>query len=208
MNVTYEMVVDFARPYKNHKIMVVQDDHLSRICHFILRSNGKALGVGDVVNYTLTAVKPDETTVHDTGTLDVDDEGIKLNEITYEIPQELTDVIGTCTCSIALTSESGAVLHSFEFYIKPRNELRQEEDDTEDDLAGFRDILNRAAEAIEKIETLSNKSRLPDPYPLRLVVGDKTYTFDGNETVTVQFTGLVYLSESKNKETTPLTWTS
>lgn len=163
MNVKYDMAIDFARPYKNHTVLVMQDDHLSRVCHFILYANNKALEVEDVASYALTAVKSDNSVVHDTGTLDVDDEGINLNEITYEIPQSLTDVIGTCTCTISLESNSGAILQSFEFYIKARNELKQEEDDTEDDLAGFRDILNRAAEAIEKIETLSNKSRLPDP---------------------------------------------
>lgn len=200
------MVVDFVRPYKNHTLLVVQNDHLSRVCHFILRANGKALDVSDVTSYTLTAVKPDSTTAHESGVLDVDDDGTYINEITYTVPQALTDVIGTCTCTIALNGSDGSVLQSFEFYIRNRNELKQEDDDTEDDLAGFRDILNRATEAIEKIETLSNMSKLPNPYAFRITIGNKTYTYDGSETISVALTGVAYLSTDK-KKTTAVTWT-
>lgn len=207
MKIPYDMVVDFARPYKSHTIMCSQNDHLSRVAHFILRANNKPIDVTDVVSYTMTAVMPDSSTIHESGTLDTDDVGEQLNEITYSIPQSLTDTVGTCTCTITLRGEDNSVLQSFEFYIKNRNVLKQEDDDSEDDLAGFRDILNRATEAIEKIEVLSNKSRLPNPYALRLTVGEASYTYDGNETVSVTFTGLAYLSEDK-KTATPITWTS
>lgn len=205
MEVTYEMVVDFARPYKNHTLLVTQNDHLSRVCHFTLRANGRDLDVSDVASYTITAVRPDSSFTNDSGTLDVDDENNQLNEITYTVPQALTELIGTSTCIIKLISTSGAVLQSFEFYIRSRNLLKEEDDESEDDLAGFRDILARATEAIEKIETLSNKSRLPNPYPMRISVGDKTYTYDGSETVSVAFTVLAYLSTDKT-EVTPITW--
>lgn len=197
MNIKYEMVVDFSRPYKNHTVLVMQNDHLSRICHFVLKSNGKDLDVSDVATYTFVAVKPDSSKIYDSGTLDVDEDGNQLNEITYSIPQALTDVIGTCTCSIALRSDDGALLQSFEFYIRARNELKEEDDDSEDDLAGFRDILNRAAEAIEKIETISNKSRLPNPYALRLTIGDTTYTYDGSDTLLITMSEIAYLGPNR-----------
>lgn len=205
MDVRYEMVVDFARPYKNHTVLVVEGDHLSRTCHFTLRANGKNLDASDVTGYTLTAVKSDSSIVHDSGSLDTDEDGEQINEITYVIPQSLTDVIGTCTCTIALHGSDGSLLQSFEFYIKARNELKAEDDSSEDDLAGFRDILSRATEAIEKIEVLSSKSRLPNPFALRITLGDKVYTYDGNDTVSISFTGIAYLSEQK-KEATTITW--
>lgn len=207
MNVKYDMVIDFARPYKNHTILCSQNDHLSRVPHFILRSNGKTLDVSDVETYTITAVKDNGSITTESGTLDTDDDGKQINELTYTIPQDLTSSIGTCACTITLNGTDGSILQSFEFYIKNRNVLKQEDDETDDDLAGFRDILNRATEAIEKIEALSNKSKLPNPYPLRIAVGDKTYSYDGNETISVSFTGIGYLSEDK-LSATPVAWTA
>lgn len=195
--ITYDMVIDFARPYKTHTLLCSQDDHLSRVPHFILRANGKSLDVSDVETYTITAVKPDSTTSHESGVLDKDDEGNYINEITYAVPQDLTNVIGTCTCTVTLNGSDGSVLQSFEFYIKNRNELKDEDDDTEDDLAGFRDILDRATAAIEKIEQLSTKSKLPNPEALRLVLGDDTYSYDGDEAVLVTFTGIAYVGGDK-----------
>lgn len=197
MKVTHDMVIDFARSYKNHEILVQQNDHLSRRLHFILRENGRDLDVSDVVAYTIRAVRPDSSFSYDAGTLDVDDDGNRINEITYDIPQAMTEIVGTGSLVIKLTSSEGAVLQSFEIYIRSRNLLKEEDDDSEDDYAGIRDILNRAQEAIEKIETISNKSRLPNPYPLRIPVGDKTYTYDGSETVVVPLTVVAYLSTDK-----------
>lgn len=205
MNIAYDMVVDFSRPYKSHTLLVSQNDHLSRVCRFILRANGKALDVSDVTSYTLTAVKPDSTTAHESGTLDTDEDGNNINEITYSVPQALTDVIGTCTCTITLNGSDGSVLQSFEFYIRNRNELKQEDDDSEDDLAGFRDILDRAQEATEKIEALSNMSKLPNPYPLRGTLGGTSFSYDGSETTTITLTGVGFLSTEKVKAT-PISW--
>lgn len=207
MNVKYDMTIDFARPYKNHTILCSQNDHLSRIPHFILRSNGKELDVSDVETYTLTAVKDDGSTVTDSGTLDTDEDGNAISEITYTIPQALTSSIGTCTCAITLNGADGSVLQSFEFYIRNRNVLKLEDDDSSDDLSGFRDIINRADEAVKKIEVLSSKSRLPNPYPLRISVGSVTTTYDGSETKSIVFNSIAYLSEDQ-LDATPVTWTS
>lgn len=205
MKIQYDVIIDFARP-NNYEFLVVQGDHLSRVPHFILRANGKALDVSDVTGYKVTAVKPDGTSYAlDGGTLDTDAKGNQINEITYDIPEALTETIGACTCSIGLMDKSGALLQSFEFYIRARNELKNEDDSSDDSLAGFRDILNRAQEAVEKIEELSSKSKLPNPNPLRITVGSKTQSYDGSEAVTVTLTGLGYLSENK-KEATLVTW--
>lgn len=201
MKVVYDIVIDFARPSKTNEILVSQGDHLTRVPHFILRANGKELDVSDVSTYTITAVKADGSKEYESGTLDTDDDGNQINEITYEIPQALTDTTGTCTCAIALNGSDGSVLHSFEFYIRNRNELKQEDDSSEDDLAGFRDILDRAEEATEKIEALSNMSKLPNPYPLRGVLGNTQFSYDGSETVTIKLTGVAFLSDKKVKAT-------
>lgn len=207
MAIKYDTIIDFARP-NNYEVLVVQGDHLSRVMHFILRANGKALDVSDVSAYTMTAVKADGSSYElDGGVLDKDDRGNQINEITYEIPQAITETIGACTCSIGLTSENGALLQSFEFYVRARNELKNEDDSSDDSLAGFRDILARAQEAVEKIEELSSKSKLPNPESLRITIGNKTQTYDGSNPVSVTLTGIAYLSEDK-KSATPVTWTS
>lgn len=207
MSVLYDMVIDFAWPSKANTILVMQGDHLSRVCHFTLRANNKDMDVSEVASYTVKAVLADSSTIYDTGILDVDEDSKQINEITYAIPQALTEQTGLTTVTIQLSGDDGSVLRSFELYIRSRNELMQEDDSSDDELAGFRDILNRAAEAIEKIEALSSKSKLPNPNPLRLYFGGKTISYDGNETVSVNFTGISYLSTYK-EEVTAIVWGS
>lgn len=207
MSVLYDMVIDFAWPSKTNTILVMQGDHLSRVCHFTLRANNKDMDVSEVASYTVKAVLSDSSVIYDTGILDVDDDSKQINEITYAVPQALTEQTGLTTVTIQLSGDDGSVLRSFEFYIRSRNELMQEDDSSDDELAGFRDILNRATEAIEKIEALSSKSKLPNPNPLRLYFGDKTISYDGNETVSVSFTGISYLSTNK-EEVTAIVWGS
>lgn len=206
MSVIYDMVIDFAWPSKTNTILVMQGDHLSRVCHFTLRANNKDMDVNEVASYTVKAVKADSSVIYDTGVLDVDENSQQINEITYAIPQSLTEETGLTTVTIQLTGDDGSILRSFEFYIRSRNELMQEDDSDDDELAGFRDILNRATEAIEKIEALSSKSKLPNPYPLRIYLGDKTISYDGNETISVNFNGITYLTEDK-QEVAEITWT-
>lgn len=207
MSVLYDMVIDFAWPSKTNTILVMQGDHLSRVCHFTLRANNKDMDVSEVASYTVKAVFSDSSVIYDTGILDVDDDSKQINEITYAVPQALTEQTGLTTVTIQLSGDDGSILRSFEFYIRSRNELMQEDDSSDDELAGFRDILNRATEAIEKIEALSSKSKLPNPNPLRLYFGDKTISYDGNETVSVSFTGISYLSTNK-EEVTAIVWGS
>lgn len=205
MSVLYDMVIDFAWPSKTNTILVMQGDHLSRVCHFVLKANGKDMDVSGVSNYTVKAVLSDSSVIYDTGVLDTDDYSKQLNEITYAIPQALTESTGLTTITVQLAGDDGSILRSFEFYIRSRNELMQEDESSDDELAGFRDILNRATEAIEKIEALSAKSRLPNPYPLRIYLGDKTISYDGNETISVNFNGITYLTEDKT-EVAEITW--
>lgn len=205
MNVVYDMVIDFAWSSKTNTILVMQGDHLSRVCHFTLRANGKDMDVSNVLNYTVKAVKADSSIIYDTGTLDVDDQSIQINEITYAVPQALTEQTGLTTITIALNGDGGSVLRSFEFYIRSRNELMQEDDSDDDDLAGIRDILNRATDAIEKMDALANKSKLPNPNPLRMYYGEKTISYDGSETVSVSFSNTCYLS-TKKETATIITW--
>ncbi len=207
MSVLYDMVIDFAWPSKTNTILVMQGDHLSRVCHFVLKANGKDMDISGVSNYTVKAVLSDSSVIYDTGALDVDDYSKQLNEITYSIPQALTENTGLTTVTVQLTGDDGSILRSFEFYIRSRNEMMQEDDSSDDELAGFRDILNRATEAIEKIEALSTKSRLPNPYPLRIYFGDKTISYDGNETTSLSLSGIGYLSSYKEAATT-IVWGS
>lgn len=206
MKVVYDMIIDFAFPSKSNTLLVMQDDHLSRVCHFILKSNGRDMDVSDVATYSVKAVLSDSTVVYDSGAMDADSDGVQMNEITYAIPQALTEVIGKTTLTVSLTGDDGSVLHSFEVYVRSRNELLAEDDDSTDDMAGFRDILNRAADAIEKIEALSSKSVLPNPYALRLHFGDKVVSYDGSVTVTANFTNVAYIDDEYSEEAVAIVW--
>ncbi len=205
MNVVYDMVIDFAWSSKTNTILVMQGDHLSRVCHFTLRANGKDMDVSDVLSYTVKSVTADSSIIYDTGMLDVDDQSVQINEITYALPQALTEQTGLTTITIALNGDDGSVLRSFEFYVRSRNELMQEDDSDDDDLAGIRDILNRATDAIEKMDALANKSKLPNPNPLRLRYGEKTISYDGSETVSVNFSDTCYLGKEE-KTVTDIVW--
>ena len=103
--------------------------------------------------------------------------------------------------TITLQSAANESISSFENYLLTRNELYNEDDyASDDDLSGFRDILSRAAEAVAKIEELTKQSALPNPNPLRIFMGDQTFSYDGSVLVNVSLTGLAYLGDKK-KET-------
>ena len=195
MDIMYTFLVDFARPQRTNELLVMQNDALTRVARFVLMNNGKALDVSDVDAVTINAVLPDESRITAEASLLTDDDDEPLNEIIYAIPASMTSAIGKTVVNISLYSnpENGdpKLLNSFEFYINTRNELNMDDGDDDDDYAGIRDLINRSIEAVALVEQLIARSTLPNPYPLRIILEDTTYNYDGSHMVTVDFGNLL-----------------
>jgi len=195
MDIMYTFLVDFARPQRTNELLVMQNDALTRVARFVLMNNGKALDVSDVDAVTINAVLPDESRITAEASLLTDDDDEPLNEIIYAIPASMTSAIGKTVVNISLYSRPAnadpKLLNSFEFYINTRNELNQDDGDDGDDYAGIRDLINRSIEAVALVEQLIARSTLPNPYPLRIILEDTTYNYDGSHMVTVDFGNLL-----------------
>lgn len=201
MNVVYDMVVDFARPSKTNTVLVMQNDANSRVLRFILMNQGRPFDTSGVAIVSIKAVKPDGKVIYDNASVSQDSDGKNINEVVYTVPPALTSTSGQVTMTITLQSAANESISSFENYLLTRNELYNEDDyASDDDLSGFRDILSRATEAVAKIEELTKQSALPNPYPLRIIMGDQTFSYDGSLLVNVPLTGIAYLGDKK-KET-------
>lgn len=191
MVITYTMVIDFARPYKTNTLLVVKDDANSRKIRFILMDNGKTFDTSDVMQVIVKAIKPDGSLVLGVGDVSVDEDENPINEITYLIPDTLTDVTGKSVLTLTLIGGSQEQLSTFEFYLNVRNELYNEDDVAdEDDLTGLRDLITRARAAIEAIEAMTLQTSLPNPYPLNIQLDGETHSYRGNQRVTVSFGNL------------------
>ena len=201
LNVVYDMVVDFARPSKTNTVLVMQNDANSRVLRFILMNQGRPFDTSGVAIVVIKAVKPDGKVIYDNASVSQDSDGKNINEVVYTVPPALTSTSGQVTMTITLQSAANESISSFENYLLTRNELYNEDDyASDDDLSGFRDILSRATEAVAKIEELTKQSALPNPYPLRIIMGDQTFSYDGSLLVNVPLTGIAYLG-NKKKET-------
>ena len=183
MEIIYPMVVDLARPNKYNTLLVMKNDFNSRKCRFILMDNGKAFDTADVLNVVVKAVKPDGTVVFEDAEISTDDDGNRINEIMYPLPAAITDTSGKTTMTITMTGENSQ-LTSFEFYVNTRNELYSEDDyASEDDLSGFRDLLNRALETVAQVEQMAQRSTLPNPQPLVITDKNGSTTYSGSERI-------------------------
>ena len=192
MDVIYPFLVDFARPQRTNELLVMEDDHLSRVCRFILMNNGKKMDVSEVDAVSVNAVLPDDSTIVAEAELSVDDDDNPINEVIFRVPSSMTSAVGKTVCTISLldmdTGNVGRRISSFEFYINTRNELNSNEEDDDDEMAGLRDLLERAAEAIEIVEQLAAQTALPNPYPLRVLnLGESTINYNGSVLVELDF---------------------
>ena len=201
MNVKYNMVVDFARPSKSNTIIISEGDANSRVCCFTLLFNKQAFGMIDVTVATVKAVKQNGSVVYGDAEIVTDENGNKINEVVYTIPASITDEAGKVAMTITLMSSQGEQITSFEFYLTVRNALYNEDDYiSEEDLSGFRDLLNRAMAALEKMEVMTSQEALPNPYPFTFEVEGNRHTYTGNTAVTVELGNMVYLDETSEAD--------
>ena len=194
MYVNYRMVVDFARPNKSNTILVAEDDANSRNCLFTLLFDKAPFDMTGVVTAEVRAIKPSGAVVIDTAHLHLDEEDHLINEIDYLLPSSLTDETGTVTLTITLSDNLGARITSFEFYLKIRNALYNEDDYIDDDdMAGFRDLLNRTRAALARMEVMVQQDALPNPYPIRITVDNVEYEYNGDSLVEILMGEVAYL---------------
>lgn len=197
MNITYPFLVDFARPQRANELIVIQGDAKTRCPRFILMDDGKPLDVSEVDGIAIDAALPDQSHITAEAHLSLDEDGDPINEIVYQIPSSMTAAIGKTTLMITLykvneddQTATQEVLHSFEFYVNTRNELYQDDSEEADAMAGLQDLIEKAEEAIRAVEQIVERTALPNPFPIRLIVDDETTTYDGSTMKEVNFGNL------------------
>lgn len=199
MQVKYDLVVDFARPTKSNTIIIAEGDANSRVAHFVLLANKLPMQMTDVTVATVKAIKDDGSVIFGDARIIEDDNGNKLNEVEYIIPASMTDYAGNVTMTISLMSSMNELITSWEFYLKVRNALYNEDDYvSESDLSGFRDLLNRSEAAVKKIEEMTAQNALPNPYPLTINLEGEEIVYTGIETKEITLEDMAYISEEIN----------
>jgi hypothetical protein len=194
MQVKYNMVVDFARPSKSNTILVAENDANSRKATFTLLFDKAPFDMSDVVTATILGITSTGARIYADATIEQDDEGNNINVIYWVIPAALTDTAGNITLTVTLADNLGGRITSFEFYVKVRNALYNEDDYIdEDDLEGFRDLLNRTRAALEKMEQMVQQEALPNPFPIRISVDNVDYEYNGERMVEILMGEVAYL---------------
>lgn len=196
MKVIYDLVVDFARPNKSNTIIISEGDKNSRLLHFTLLANKQPMDMIDVSVATVKGIKADGSVIYGDALIVKDDEGNNLNELEYVIPANFTDLANKVTMTITLMANDGSTISSFEYYVEVRNALYSEDDYiSQEDLNGFRDLLNRCMAALEKMETMVEKDALPCPYPLNLTIEDEEFNYNGANQIDIELKGMAYIEE-------------
>lgn len=197
MQVKYDLVVDFARPNKSNTIHISEGDTNSRVCHFTLLNNKHPMSMGDVTIATVRGVKEDGSVIFGDAEILKDEDDNPLNEIEYTVPSSITGSAGNVTMTVTLMSSGNEQITSFEFYLRVRNALYNEDDLLEEsDLVGFHDLLNRCMVALQKIEAMTENTALPNPYPLNLSIEGVTTAYSGASTVNITLEDMAYISEA------------
>ena len=196
MVVNYNLVVDFARPNKSNTILIAENDVNSRNCRFKLLADKQPFDMTGVVSATVQGVLPSGSIIIGDATIVQDEDENNINEVTYLIPVAATDMPGTVTMTITLADDLGTRITSFEFYLKVRNTLYNEDDYiSDDDMSGFRDLLTRARAALARMEQMVEHDALPNPYPLRIEVDGVEYEYTGENIVEIFMGDVAYLGE-------------
>ena len=194
MQVKYNMVVDFARPNKSNTVLIAENDANSRNCYFTLLFDKAPFDMTGVTTATVLGITSSGQRIYGDATIIQDEEGNNTNQLSYLIPLAITENAGNVTMTVTLTDNVGARITSFEFFIKVRNALYNEDDYIdEDDMAGFRDLLARTRAALERMEQMVQQDALPNPYPIRITVDGVEYEYNGENLVEILMGNVAYL---------------
>ena len=193
----YNMIVDFARPQKSNTVIVAENDVDSRQCNFRLLFDKEPFDMTGVVQATVTGVKGDQSYVYSPATIVQDAQGNNINELYWVIPGDITEDAGIVTLVIELQDNVGAAISSFEFYVKVRNALYNEDDFISDDSKdGLRDLISRMTAALQSIEEMITENELPNPYPIRFTIDGVEYEYTGAAIQTIELDNVAYLGDA------------
>ena len=196
MIANYHLIVDFARPSKTNTIVVAENDAETRNCNFKLLFDKEPFDMTGVVTATVKGVTQRGATIWDTAEIKTDEEGNYINELSYLLPLAVTENAGNVTMTITLEGDNNQTITSFEFYIRARNTLYNEDDVIdEEDLEGFRDLLVRSQQALARMEEMVERDALPNPFPIRQTVDGYEFEYTGNEIVEVDMDDVAYLGD-------------
>lgn len=196
MIANYHLIVDFARPSKTNTIVVAENDAETRNCNFKLLFDKEPFDMTGVVTATVKGVTQRGATIWDTAEIKTDEEGNYINELSYLLPLAVTENAGNVTMTITLEGDNNQTITSFEFYIRARNTLYNEDDVIdEEDLEGFRDLLVRSQQALARMEEMVERDALPNPFPIRQTVDGYVFEYTGNEIVEVDMDDVAYLGD-------------
>lgn len=196
MKVRYDLVVDFARPNKSNTLIIAEGDKNSRLLHFTLLANKQPMDMIDVSVATVKGIKIDGSVIYGDATIIKDEYGNSLNELEYVLPENISDLANKVTMTITLMANDGSQITSFEYYVEVRNALYSEDDYiSEEDLTGFRDLLNRCMAALEKMEQMVEQDALPCPYPINIIIDDEEYNYNGSVQKDIDLSNIAYTSE-------------
>lgn len=191
----YNMIVDFARPQKSNTVIVAENDVDSRQCNFRLLFDKEPFDMTGVVQATVMGVKGDQSYVYSPAVIVKDEDDNNTNELYWIIPADITEDAGVCTLTITLADDQGAAISSFEFYVKVRNALYNEDDFiNDDDKQGLRDLLARMQAALAAIEQMVSEDALPNPYPIRFTIDGVEYEYTGASLQEIELDDVAYLS--------------
>ena len=150
---------------------------------------------------TVRGVKGDGSVIYGDATILQNESEDYINEIEYTVPAAITDEAGNVTMTITLLGSDNTQITSFEFYLKIRNALYNEDDlVSESDLSGFRDLLNRCLTAVQKIEVMTENTALPNPYPLTVNLEGVENVYSGAEALTLTLEKMAYIADAEEEE--------
>ena len=194
----YNMIVDFARPQKSNTVIVAENDVDSRQCNFRLLFDKQPFDMTGVVQATVWGVKSGQGgQVYSPATIVQDEQGNNINEIYWVIPADITEDAGVVTLTVTLADNVGASISSFEFYVKVRNALYNEDDFIDDDEKnGLRDLISRCVSAVTAIEEMIAENELPNPYPIRITMDGFDFEYKGESIVEIEMDDVAYLGDA------------
>ena len=149
MNVIHKIALDLAQ--NNYiEIEVAKGSENTIVLQFFFLESGKKYDMSEVGAVSFKAITPDQSIVFN-DTSKVQENGSVL----YAISERIMETPGRTTCTLQLIGSKGEVVSSFEFYIRVKAQLFDENDYiSEDDLQGFRAYMIRAENAAEACEAL------------------------------------------------------
>lgn len=157
MNLIYDMVVDFSNNARTNTLETKKGNSNSIVLKFTLLNNGNPFDMSDVVMGSIKGVKPDDSIIYGACDFTEDEEGNKLNVITYTLSDANTCVSGRTSYELSLADENGVVLQSFNFYIYVIPDLFDESDMWgKSDITAVATYMGRAQRAATSTEEMMN----------------------------------------------------